>query len=109
MGRAVRVEFDWQVGAEGDETETLARAPRRRRPAVRWWRWVLVATVATAILALALLEVCPWAQPADGGVAFLVGNEGSSALGPVHVVFAGAGVSRPAVPRLPPTVRDAPL
>ena len=75
----MRVEFDWQVGAEDGATETLVRSGDRRHPRIRWWAWVLVATAATSVLMM-LLGVCKW-DPATEDRAVVRADVGSGLPG----------------------------
>ena len=47
----VNVEFDWQVGTETEQLETLAKVRRRRWRRWPWWAWVIVASVVIATAA----------------------------------------------------------
>ncbi|MBN1642441.1 MAG: hypothetical protein JXA09_14495 [Anaerolineae bacterium] len=51
----MRVEFDWQVGGDGDDTETLVRTAKQRGLRVPKWTWLLIAVALTGLLTGALL------------------------------------------------------
>ncbi len=46
----MNIEFDWHVGGEDDQVETLAQVRRRRRRPWPWWIWATLAAVVVCAL-----------------------------------------------------------
>ena len=68
----MRVEFDWHVGGENDETETLAHVGRRKRSRPPWWAWLVVATLVTSALTAAYVVVRQRLEAAEDRIIFQI-------------------------------------
>lgn len=45
------VQFEWQVGSDDGEWETIAKTERRRRRKWPWWAWVILAAIVVVVAA----------------------------------------------------------
>jgi len=68
----VNIEFDWRVGDQNDNQETLAQLKRRRRPPRPWWFWLLLVGIVAAATAGGVLYVKDRARQAEEQIVFQI-------------------------------------
>jgi hypothetical protein len=68
----VNIEFDWRVGDQSDNQETLAQVKRRRKPPRPWWVWILLVGIVAAVTAGGVLYIKDRAQRAEEQIVFQI-------------------------------------